>query len=505
MLDKEVVLATLVIYQGLLILIGLWAQRRVNSEQDFFLASRQLGPWVAAISYSASAASAWTLLGMSGLAYSIGVPALWVALGAVLGCAFSWWVLAPRIMAASERQQLLSATEFIALGSSGRQRQRIVNLVSAIILFSFVVYIASQFQGAGNTFAATFGLSSAESIALGGAIIVLYTLLGGFWAVSVTDTLQGLLMLLAAIALPVAAIAQLGGPAAFWSALSGQGGAPYLSFTGNSAGLTAAGMIAGSLAVGISAIGQPHLVARFMALRDGNALRQGQLIATLWYALVFFGMFLVGLSGRLLVADLADSEQVFFAVNARLFPSVFGAILLVAVLSAIMSTADSMLLVAGTTVAHDLGITRRYRLRALLVSRLVIAVISLAAILVAVHIPATIFQRVLFAWVAIGSALGPVILCRALGMTIPPGRILPAVATGFVVAVTCYLLPDTPGDIVERTLPFALGLAVLLLRPAGHRWRRPPPPAACARVAPAAPCPAPSECPGCCAGRARQS
>ncbi|MCB1698082.1 MAG: sodium/proline symporter [Pseudomonadales bacterium] len=464
MLDKDVVLATLVIYQVLLILIGFWAQRRVSSEQDFFLASRQLGPWVAAVSYSASAASAWTLLGMSGLAFSIGVSSIWLALGAVLGCAFSWWVLAPRIMVASEQQQLLSATEFIALGTSGRQRQYIVSLVSAVILFSFVVYIASQFQGAGNTFASTFNMSSAGSIVLGGAIIVLYTLLGGFWAVSVTDTLQGLLMVMAAIALPVAALTQLGGPLAFWSALASQTSAPYMSLTGNSAGLAAIGMVAGCLAVGLSAIGQPHLVARFMALRDNNALRQGQIIATTWYAVVFFGMYLLGLTGRLLVADLTDAEQVFFAVNAALFPSALGAILLVAVLSAIMSTADSMLLVAGTTVAHDLGITRRFRLRALLVSRGVIAIISVAAIAVAIYIPATIFQRVLFAWVAIGSALGPVILCRALGVAIAPARILPAIGTGFIAAVICYLLPNTPGDIVERTLPFALGTAVLLLR-----------------------------------------
>ena len=464
MLDTNVVLATLVMYQILLLVIGFWAQRRVNSEQDFFLASRQLGPWVAAVSYSASAASAWTLLGMSGLAFSIGVSALWVALGAILGCAFSWWVLAPRIMAASERRQLLSATEFIADGTAGRQRQRIIGLVSAIILFSFVVYIASQFQGAGNTFASTFGMSSAGSIALGGSIIVLYTLLGGFWAVSVTDTLQGLLMILAAIALPLAAVIELGGPAAFWAGLGARTSAQYMSLTGNSLGLTAAGMVAGSLAVGISAIGQPHLVARFMALRDASALRQGQLIATLWYAVVFLGMFLLGLAGRLLVPDLADAEQVFFAVNAQLFPSFLGAILLAAVLSAIMSTADSMLLVAGTTVAHDLGMTRRYRVQALLISRLVIAIISVAAILVAIYIPATIFQRVLFAWVAIGSALGPVILCRALGVAIAPARILPAIGTGFIAAVICYLLPNTPGDIVERTLPFALGTAVLLLR-----------------------------------------
>src|SRR5210317_933957 len=238
MLDTRVVLATLVAYKLALILIGLWAQRRVSSEQDFFLAGRQLGPWVAAVSYSASAASAWTLLGMSGLAYGIGISALWVALGAVAGCAISWWILAPRIMHLTEGEQIISATEFIAGGTEGGQRHAIIALVSVIILFCFVVYIASQFQGAGNTFASTFGMSSAESIALGGAIILIYTLLGGFWAVSVTDTLQGLLMLFAAVLLPVAAVIHLGGPVAFWATLAEVTGEQYMSLTGNSLGLT---------------------------------------------------------------------------------------------------------------------------------------------------------------------------------------------------------------------------------------------------------------------------
>ena len=463
MLDTNVVLATLVIYKVVLVLIGFWAQRRVSSEQDFFLADRQLGPWVAAVSYAASAASAWTLLGMSGLAYTIGISALWVALGAVAGCAVSWFVLAPRVWQLGGEQRLFSATEFIAAGTEGKQRQRLVSLISLIILFCFVVYIASQFQGAGNTFASTFDLDASESILLGGLIILIYTLLGGFWAVSVTDTLQGLLMIATAILLPVAAVIHLGGPSAFFQAMQAVDNPSFTRLTGGSVGLVALGTVIGSLSIGISSLGQPHLVARFLALRDKEALRQGQVIATGWYAVVFFGMCLVGFAGRILLPDLDNAEQVFFALNSTLFPSFLAAVLLAAVLSAIMSTADSMLLVTGTTVAHDMGLTRRYQMQALLVSRLTIAVISVLAVAVAIYLPATIFQRVLFAWVAIGSALGPAIICRAFGMDINPARLLPAVAAGFLAAVICYLLPNTPGDLLERTGPFALGLAILLL------------------------------------------
>ena len=462
MLDTDIALITLVAYKLLLIGVGLWAQRRVSSEQDFFLASRQLGPWVGALSYSASAASAWTLLGMSGLAFSFGLSTLWIALGATLGCGISWYVLAPRIMSVGQEAGVLSATELAAAGTNSRQRNQISLVVSLIILFCFVIYVSSQFQGAGNTFASTFAMSNGGSIALGGTIILVYTLLGGFWAVSVTDAIQGLLMIIAAVLLPVAAIMQLGGPAAFWSALMAQAGPGYMSLTGNAMGLVAAGTILGSLVIGISSLGQPHLVARFLALRDDKALRQGQFIATAWYGVVFFGMCLVGLAGRLLVADLENPEQVFFAVNASLFPSVVGAVLLAAVLSAIMSTADSLLLVASTSVAHDLGLNQRHPDRALLISRLVIAAISIIAIAIAIWIPASIFQRVLFAWVAIGAALGPIMICRGFGWTVIPNRVLPGILTGFVSAIVFYLLPNTPGDIAERAIPFILGLVVLL-------------------------------------------
>ena len=181
MLDKDVVLTTLVLYKVLLVLIGIWAQRRVNSEQDFFLASGQLGPWVAAVSYCASSASAWTLLGMSGLAFSIGLSALWVAAGAVLGCVFSWVFLAPRVMATAQVKPMMSATEFIALGTQGRERQRIVALAASIILVFLLEYIPSPFLGARHTLPSPFRLSTGTSHLPGAGHILLSSLPARFW------------------------------------------------------------------------------------------------------------------------------------------------------------------------------------------------------------------------------------------------------------------------------------------------------------------------------------
>ena len=211
-MDKAtIVLITLVGYKTLLVLIGFWARSRTQSEEDFFLGGRGLGPVVAAISYSSSASSAWTLLGLSGAAYVLGVSVLWIASGSIIGMLVAWFWIARRLMRFSRKHDHLTLTDFLAHDSTGTARQFIVISASVIIIFSFVFYVAAQFQGAGNTFATTFDLSIEQSIVIGALIIMIYTLLGGFWAVSVTDTLQGLLMAFTAVLLPVVALIEVGG------------------------------------------------------------------------------------------------------------------------------------------------------------------------------------------------------------------------------------------------------------------------------------------------------
>lgn len=461
-MDTGIVISVLVVYKILLIGIGLWAQRRTRDSTDFFLGGRGLGAIVAAISYSASAASAWTLLGVSGITYVIGLSAVWIVFGTTLGCIIAWGWIAPRMMRYSRAGNIITLTEFLADQATVTQRRHIIRFASLIILFSFIFYISSQFQGAGNTFASTFGMASADSIILGGIIIMVYTLLGGFWAVSVTDTLQGILMAVTAVLLPVAAWSALGGWQPFWEQLALVSSADQLSLTGSHLGLFALGIIFGNLAIGIGTFGQPHLLARFMALRDQKALVQGRIIAITWYSLVFCGMFFLGLAGRILIPTLDNPETLFFALTEMLFSPFFGALLLAAVLSAIMSTADSMLLVAAASVSHDLGLGRRFPGKDLLISRCVIGALCFAAIWVAIVLPASIFQRVLFAWIAIGSAFGPLVFVRLAGVAVSGRAALASMVVGFASAVALYLLPNTTGDIAERLLPFCAALLTLI-------------------------------------------
>ncbi len=484
-MEKTTIIAvTLIAYKLMLVAIGFWASSRNRDESDFFLAGRGLGPLVAAISYSSSASSAWTLLGVSGAAYAwtllglsgaayvFGISVVWMALGSFTGMLVAWYWIGRRLMGHSRQHDQITLTDFLAQDAQGGCRRAIVLASSAIVVFSFVFYVAAQFQGAGNTFSSSFGLSMPVSIALGALIIMVYTLLGGFWAVSVTDTLQGLLMGGTAILLPVAAIAAAGGPAGFVDSLRAVSTPDQLSLTAGNAGLAAVGLVLGGLSINVGTWGQPHLLVRFMALRDERALRQARIITVGWYAVVFSGMILVGLAGHVLVAGVDNPETVFFALTDSLFTPVIAGILLAAVLSAIMSTADSQLLVAASAIVHDLGLGRRRIRRGLLVSRLAVVGLVGVAVVVAIYLPERIFSRVLFAWTALGAAFGPTVLFRLGGLRCAPAGVLASILTGFALAVVLYLAPDTPGDVAERLLPFCASAAVLWL-PFGRSSRAP--------------------------------
>ena len=451
----EAILYTLVVYKLALVAIGLWATRRTRDAGDFFLGGRRLGGWVAAISASASSSSAWTLVAVSGMAYLWGWPALWLFPATLSGFLVNWLWVAPRLMRASRSGGAITLTEFLAGPDAvAGWPRRIVLLASGVVLFSFTFYIAAQFQAAGNAFASAFALEMRTAVMIGAAVVLLYTLLGGFWAVSVTDTLQGLVMALTALVVPVAAVVAAGGPGAVIDGLGAVGPGAAAPPT---AGIAAVGFVLGTLGIGLGYPGQPHVVNRFMALRDARALRDAQVIALSWAVIIYAGMLTTGFAARALYGAVLADEQVLFEVANRLFPPVVAGIMIAAVLSAIMSTADSQLLVAASSVSHDLP--RRGR-GSLAVARLVVALISALAVVVAVLLPQTIFARVLFAWTALGAAFGPPLLLRLAGFEVPPARVFAAMATGFLGTVLLYWLPNTPGDWLERLVPFFAALAI---------------------------------------------
>ena len=462
-----IVLATVVAYMGGLLAIGWWARRRSADSSGYFIGERRLGGWVAALSYAAGSSSAWSILGVSGIAFSQGLSAVWLLPGTLTGHLVVWFYMAPRLNRLAHAERLVTVSDVIALDCAPRDRRRVMLLSAGIIVFSFLFYVAAQFQGAATTFAATFDLAPATSLAIGALIVIAYTLTGGFWAVSLTDALQALLMFACAAVLPVWVVFQLGGPDAFIAAVSGQLTPAQTDLAGGAVGMTAIGFLIGMVSIGFGPPGQPHLQNRIMALTDRAALNRARLVALTWFVVVLGGMFVLGLAGHAIAAQPGDPERVFFVVAEHLLPAALTGVLLAAVLSAIMSTADSQLLVAASALTVDQGT------HSLPLARLVVAGLGVSAAFLALLLPDSVFSRVLFAWNALGAAFGPTLLCRLFGWRLRVAGVLASVATGFGLTVVFYSLPNTPGDVAERAVPFVVAFAILLTTRARRAARMP--------------------------------
>ena len=463
MTPSVVLLVTLIVYKLTLITIGILSQRRVQDGVDYFLAGRKLGPLVAAISAAASSSSAWTLLGVSGAAYQWGLSAIWLFPGCLGGFLINWMVLAGPLRKLSYKTGALTVTEILA-GPADRAYHKLISRTASIILLIFMgSYVASQFHGAGKTFSETFGLSSTHSILLGSGVVVLYTLIGGFWAVSLTDTIQGLVMALASLILPLTVLYEVGGITEFFSGMAQVQQSGYWSLTRELPLVLALGVISGYLGIGLGYPGQPHVVNRFMALSQGaKVLRRSQIIAVAWALIVFPGMLVLGWCGRLLFVGLPDPEVVFVTATTQLFPPVVAAVLLAAVLSAIMSTADSQLLVAASSVTHDLKLGGRGSASLLARSRLVVLALSAGAIVLALYGNQEIFSAVLFAFTSLGAAFGPVLLITALSGPVAPGATLASMLLGCTLSVLFYQIPATQGTGVERALPILVSFVIAI-------------------------------------------
>ncbi len=451
---------TLAAYFFALFAIGAWARRRTRDGETYFIGGRGLGALVGSLSYAAGSSSAWTILGVSGIAFSQGVSAVWLLPGTLAGHVLAWFWLGRRLNNAAHRHRWVTLNDLVAFGVSGRQRTVLLALAAIVVAVSFAFYVAAQFQGAAVTFANIMAVEQFQALLLGAGIVLAYTLLGGFWAVSVTDALQAVLMLIAALLLPAFALSAAGGFGGLAEGLAAVASPEQLSLTGQHQGILAAGFLLGMISVGFGPLGQPHLLNRIMAIRDLGQLRTARLVALGWFVIVLGGMFLLGLCGHVLLVatPVGDSEQIFFTLTDRLLPTVLAGVLVAAVLSAIMSTADSQLLVAASAVSHDLMHSASLR-----VSRLVVLAVGVLAVLVAHGLPDAIFNRVLFAWNALGAAFGPLVIARLLEWPARPGAVIAAVATGFGLTVLLYLSPDTPGDVAERALPFLVGCLILVV------------------------------------------
>ncbi len=454
------ILTVIIAYQVILLGIGWWASRRNHDNEDFYLGGRKLGPMVASLSAATSSSSAWSLLGVSGAAFAWGIQAVWLIVAVMTGFLINWYLVAPRLHQRSHANGAVTVVEFIASSEIQQHAAKVKRtrwIGALIILFSFAFYIASQFQAAGTTFARVLPVSPEMAIMIGAAIVLMYIWLGGFWAASVTDALQGLVMLAVSLLLPILALIKVGGFSGLISGLQGLNDPGLLAIVNQPGLLTAMLFVVGLLGIGFGYPGQPHVVNRFMAMADADQIPRARTIAIIWGIVVFTGMVLLGLCGRVLLAELGNREDVLLAVGEQLLHPVLAGIVIAGVLSAIMSTADSQLLTAASAVSHDM------QQRQMHAARWVVLGIGAAAVILAIFFPEAIFSRVLFAWQALGAAFGPVLMVMLWRGPIHPDWKLAAILTGFLSTIVISLYPDAPGDSAERWIPLILASVLALL------------------------------------------
>jgi sodium/proline symporter len=425
--------ATFGVYLAAMVAIGLWAYKRTVSQSDFVLGGRQLNSWVAGLSANASDFSGWLLLGLPGAIYVSGLGEAWIAVGLACGFAGSWILLAPRLRVYTERVTDARSggdSDSLTLSSFLENRfndpTRLLRGVSAVLIIVFYFfYVASGLVAMAALFDQVFGLSPAPAIAIGVGIVVLYTVLGGFLAVSYTDVVQAAMMWIALLVVPAMAVTALGGFAGLTEGvsdksdglLSAVGGTALDAELGQWVSTDTLGwvVIVSGLAWGFGYFGQPHILSRYMGIRSVRDIPKAAVISVVWAVTAMALAVLVGFIGvAYFDTPLENSEQVFpLLIEALTHPLVAG-LLLAAILAAVMSTADSQLLVAASALTED-----GYRAfvdrdaapgRLLWISRVTVVAVALGAAAIALWGDQSVMDLVGYAWAGFGAGFGPILV-----------------------------------------------------------------------------------------------
>lgn len=413
-------LITFVIYLIFLMGVGVYFYKKTETAEDYVLGGRGMGSWVTALSAQASDMSGWLLMGLPGAVYMTGMSQTWTAIGLTLGTYLNWKILAPKLRVQTEETDTMTLPNF--LSKKLKDDTGTIRIFSAIvILFFFTVYSSSGLVAAGKLFASILGIDYKIAVIIGVGTIVFYTFMGGYLACCWTDFFQGTLMFLAILVVPVMAYFTGGGIESI--AYQAQIRDISLSILHGSK-IGTMGIIS-ALAWGLGYFGQPHILVRFMSVKNLEELNKARQIAMAWVLISLAGAVAIGITGIGLFTDISqiggDSEKIFIYMISKLFNPWVGGILLAAILSAIMSTIDSQLLVSASTLSEDFY---RYikkdatEKQVMWTGRIGIIAISLVATIIAMDTNSHILSMVSYAWAGFGGAFGPAILmtlyCKSL-------------------------------------------------------------------------------------------
>ncbi|WP_166255633.1 sodium/proline symporter PutP [Marinobacter salicampi] len=406
---------TFLIYLVLMLVIGYIAYKRTTNLSDYILGGRSLGPLPSALSAGASDMSGWLLLGLPGYAYAAGYEAIWIAVGLLAGTWLNWLFVARRL-----RTYSFAAGDSLTMPSYFENRfhdtSRILRVVSAFfILLFFLFYTSSGLVAGGKLFETVFGLDYEIAVIVGTVAVVSYTFFGGFLAVAWTDVIQGLLMFAALLLVPIMALNADGGWSATQAAMEAKNPEFLNAFTGADGEALGILAILSLLGWGLGYFGQPHILARFQAIRSEDDVPTARRIAVIWSAFGLFGALLVGFAAiGYFDTALDDGEKAFILLVDALFHPIISGILLAAILAAIMSTADSQLLVSSSALAEDFykALFRKAASQTELVwvGRFAVVGIAIIATALAFDPDSQVLTLVSYAWAGFGAAFGPALV-----------------------------------------------------------------------------------------------
>lgn len=407
-------LISLTLYFIVMLLIGFYAYRKSTSDvAGYMLGGRSLSPSVAALSAGASDMSGWMLMGLPGAMYISGLSSMWIAIGLVLGAFLNYLIVAPRLRTYTElANDSITLPDFFE--NRFNDKSRILRVVSSIVIVVFfTLYTSSGIVAGGKLFESSFGLNYEVGLYVTASVVVAYTLFGGFLAVSLTDFVQGCIMFIALVLVPVVAINEVGGLAEMQNSINTINPEMLNVFSGVSAI-----SIISAMAWGLGYFGQPHIIVRFMAIRNVKDMPTARRIGMSWMIVSIIGAMATGFAGIAYVAKtgikLDDAETIFIVLSQLLFSPLISGFLLAAILAAIMSTISSQLLVTSSSLTGDFyqaflhcNATDR---QLVLVGRISVLVVALVAIYLAYDRNSSILNLVSNAWAGFGAAFGPVII-----------------------------------------------------------------------------------------------
>jgi sodium/proline symporter len=468
--ERGPAVASFLAYLALVVAVGVWATRFSSAGvSEYFLGGRKMHRFVVALSAVVSGRSAWLVIGVVGMAYTRGASAVWAVVGYIVVELFLFLYYARRLRRFSEAHDCITVPDFFAARFGDRKGG--LRLVLVGVLLTFIVgYVAGQFVAGGKAFATGFGLEPATGILLTAGIVLVYTVLGGFLAVSLTDVVQAVFMIVALVAVPWIAIAAAGGLGELTAMLAADPATASL-LDPTALGF---GVLLGFLGIGLGSPGNPHILARYMSIADAAQLRTAAVVGTVWNVVMAWGALFAGLAGRLYFADPAllpggDPENLYPALASQVLPAWLFGLVIAAVFAAIMSTTDSQLLVAASAVVRDLyeKVLRRDRQvdqkRLVFLSRVVVAFLVVLAVLLGFYAEQVVFWLVLFSWGGLGASLGPTSILGLYWKGTTRAGVIAGMLAGAGTVIAWELTPVLSEALYELIPGFLAGLVVTVV------------------------------------------